>query len=364
MYRRLVPLIVLLSVAAIGVVFPETREEAISRLRIRITEYGEMLIEGYGEKGFPNPGPLKKLKLDLLKEPQDLVREAADFGIREGSRAERIGASAAYTDLIGFKHEPINPAYRSLMLRRLAEDDMHDPLITMNTTGFLIDYPSKETLAAVMDAAARAPTAEVRECAIMDATGMLDVNLPIDDRSTPLQKAKALSDFEAWYRANKSRIRFNSKGEPRIGGTGSMKDSQKLAPEDRERIRRDPSCVLQLAEQGFSDAVEENNARVKELNNRCGVALFGAEGAAVVSKGLAASEEGSPPSLDLQAEMVSAQGKYPVMDAILLAVAYVAAYDSDSAHRGLAKRSLEQFGSPDIPRILKGEPKLVREKME
>ena len=68
--------------------------------------------------------------------------------------------------------------------------------------------------------------------------------------------------------------------------------------------------------------------------------------------------------MDLQLAVARVQGKYPVTDAVLLAVAYIAAYDSDSKNRELARISLDQFGSPDIPRVLRGEPKVVHQKME
>ena len=59
--------------------------------------------------------------------------------------------------------------------------------------------------------------------------------------------------------------------------------------------------------------------------------------------------------------LAAARAKYPMLDAGLLAVAYVAADDSDPKHRDLAKRTLDDIGMPeDIQRVLKREPKEIR----
>jgi len=357
---RLVPLIVLLSVSAIGVVFPDTREEAISRLRARITEYGEMLLNGWAEAGTPRPGAVKAARLSLLKEPTDLVREAADIGIRQENWNERIGAMGANGILMGFKHEPANPAYRPIMLDLLARDDLTSPRRTRTIVGFLNEYPCRETLLAFMDAAARTQDLDLKEFIVNQATGLLGMELRLDMRSTPLDKAKAFAEFESWFEANKNRIRFNSKGEPRIRGGGAGREVQTLRPEDRARIREDPVCVLRLAHGGLSDE-EGGPSELAELNRTCGPALLGAEGSELLSRGLSASGPGPLP-LDLQAEMASAQGKYPVMDAILLAAAYVTAYETDPESLELARETLDEFGSPDMPRVLKGEPREVKKK--
>jgi len=357
---RLVPLIVLLSVPVIGVVFPETREEAISRLRARITEDGEIALKGWDYRGSPHGEELKRRTLDLLKEPTDLVREAADIGIRQGNWVERIGAMGAYSDLIGFKHEPVNPAYRPIILNLLARDDLSFPRRAEAIVGFLNHYPCRETLFAFMDAEARTQNLDLKEFIVNQATGLLGMELRIDMRSTPLEKARAFAEFESWFEANKDRIRFNSKGEPRIRGGGAGREQKALGTEDRARIREDPMCVLRLAHGGLSDE-DEAAMELAELNRKCGMALLGAEGSELMSQGLSAAGQGPLP-LDLQAAMTSAQGKYPVMDAILLAAAYVAAYETDPRALDLARETLEEFGSPDMPRVLKGEPREVKKK--
>jgi hypothetical protein len=61
--------------------------------------------------------------------------------------------------------------------------------------------------------------------------------------------------------------------------------------------------------------------------------------------------------------LAASRAQYPMIDAGLLAVAYVAADDPDPKRRELARKTLDDIGSPkDITRVLKGETKEVRKK--
>ena len=113
----------------------------------------------------------------------------------------------------------------------------------------------------------------------------------------------------------------------------------------------------------MGDSYEGTAEELLKMNGRCGAALFGSEGADLINRATEASQKGTEASLDLQAAVVSSQGHYPVIDAVQLAVAYVAAYETDPASRTLAKQILDDLGSPEIARVLKGEPHIVRQKM-
>jgi hypothetical protein len=60
--------------------------------------------------------------------------------------------------------------------------------------------------------------------------------------------------------------------------------------------------------------------------------------------------------MDFELAAARAHAKYPVTDAVVVAVAYLAMYFTDPSDREVAISYLDKFGSPDIPEILKGEP--------
>ena len=102
---------------------------------------------------------------------------------------------------------------------------------------------------------------------------------------------------------------------------------------------------------------EEKYAKVPTLNAKCGVALWGVEGAAYMAK-MSPNAEGdnSTRSVELEAEGASLAGRYPSLDAGLLAAAYVVSYETDRDVLKLAKDVLIQFGRKDLKRVTKGEP--------
>jgi hypothetical protein len=102
---------------------------------------------------------------------------------------------------------------------------------------------------------------------------------------------------------------------------------------------------------------------MQELVGQCGEALYGPEGLRLVRQAADKSQAGGSQSFDLQMNLAAARAKYPMLDAALLAVAYVAADDADPKHRELAVMTLDDIGMPeDIVRVLKSETKDVRKK--
>jgi len=341
-----------------------TRDETVASLRVGLAKIGAMVEQLSALPFGPAWRPVDDAQRLLVKEPRELLREAIDLGIREGGKDERTGSFFIYRFLVSAEHELPNSSFKPFLLALLAKDDLSSFGYTEALAGVLYQFPSRETALAYMDVAARAREGRVREHFLEATAGLFEMDLGISLQTKPLEKEKIYSDFEAWFDRNKDRIRFNEEGEFRLAGGEAREARLELSAEDRARIRKDPVCVLRLVNSVLGDLGKTSEAKVMELNSKCGVALFGAEGATVLSKAGAASQEGMAPSLDLQAAMASSQGKHPVMDAVLLAVAYVAAYEKDPQALKLAKETLDQFMSPEMDRVLKGEPRLVRKKAE
>jgi hypothetical protein len=218
-------------------------------------------------------------------------------------------------------------------------------------------YPSRETVLAYIDTAHRTKDPELRETLLVYSTALLQMRPPIHNQMTPLEKERTLNELEAWLEQNRDRIRFKKDGRPYLAGGEANDKPLELSAEDRSRIRKDPACVLKLM-----NAMMGGDSAGAELAGRCGTALLGTEGAHALQESLKQATEEGPPSFDRQMTMTSARGNYPTMDAVQLAVAYVAAYETEPAARKLAMEIYDELGTPDIERVLKGEPREVRKK--
>jgi hypothetical protein len=250
-------------------------------------------------------------------------------------------------------------AYQPLFLDLLAKDDMLEKGYTMALVGTLGRFhASRESFFAIMEAAKRAPNRDVRFEVLSYVAGVicrLDIISARWEPDDPLIDQK-MADFEAWVERNRERIRFTKEGFKLAGGELSARPP-KLGREDRERIRRDPGCVLRLMS-ALSES-GESNLDAKGLTAKCGEALFGVEGAGAMRQAWEESTRAEGPSLEAQTRLSSLAGQYPYADAWLLAAAYVAAYETDPQAVALAKEALIQVSPSEIKRITQGEPRPV-----
>ena len=309
----------------------------------------------------PNPYEASR---SILKAPPEALREAIDRAIRFGTEEERIGALGVYSELVRAKKEFLNPAYHRILLGLLAQDDLESPAYVGTLAGVLYLYPSRETALAYMDVAARTRNREMRDELVLKTTGLLSLSLPIGTETTPVEKARILANFEAWFTRNRERIRFDEQGEFRLAGGEAAEDRKKLTSQDRDRIRKDPLCVLRLLNGSVVGVGTGAGEDVGTLLNRCGQALYGPAAADAITRMVGEDREDAGSSLDLQAAMATVAGRYPMFDAALLAVAYVAAYERDPDALRLARRTLADLGPAEITRVTKGEPGEVRRKAE
>lgn len=362
MRRETVPLLLLVTFLGNPTAWTESLEEKVEALRAGFVEVGRREIARSGiprEQWRNTPDPYQAV-LPLLHAPPEFLQEAIDRGIREGNVEERIGAMEVYANAVTppKRRLPMRPEYQQLLIDMLKNDDQKTTAYTGVVITTLREYRSRETVLAFLDAAPRMTNPDMREGLLESAASLLHLDVPIYTDTTPLEKERILSNLESWLNRNRDRIRFNKDGQPYLaGGEASESSRLELTPEDRDRIRKDPTCVLKLVR-----AMIGGQGAISELAARCGEALLGSEEARLFREALKGSEESGPPSLDFQAAMARARGKYPTMDAVQLAIAYVAAYDTDPAASNLARDTLEDLGFPDMNRVLKGEPREVRKK--
>ncbi len=343
----------------------EAVDDQIAALRAGFAEVGRREIalaqvpkdQWHSLPDLPNP---YAACLPLLKAPPVILAAAIDEGIRVGTREERIGALEVYQLAVSPEKRlfPLREEYQGLLIEFLKKDDLRSVPYTGVLLGTLHKYRSRETVLAEMDAASRCTVPEIRERLIVSAASMLKLEIPIYKQTTPLEKERVLADLESWLNRNRDKIRVNGRGELYVAAGGTREGNVELSAEDRGRIRKDPVCVLKLIGTMMEGGEE---GPTMELIERCGEALLGAEGVSLLRKS-AETLTGEGPSLDLQAAMASARAKYPTMDAVQLAIAYVAAYETDSAALSLARETLDELGTPDMARVLKGEPREVRKK--
>ncbi len=257
----------------------------------------------------------------------------------------------------------MNPTYLPLIYDLLAKDDRTINVYTGSLAGALWLYPmSKQTVLVYMDIAQHTTDPRLRGDYLRTTAALLGLDLGIHTRTPPVEEQRILADFEAWFEKNKKYIEFDENGHSSLAGSKVRARPRSLTGEERARIRKDPACVLELF-QGSTAGMNVSDERIESLMNQCGSALFGSEGVRLMREMMAQAPAAQAPSFDQQMGLAAARSKYPMLDAGLLAVAYVAADDADPKHRELAKTTLDDIGMPEeITRVLKGESKEVRKK--
>jgi hypothetical protein len=255
-----------------------------------------------------------------------------------------------------------HPEYFHLFLELLERDKGEFPFYTNSLVSALMLYPSPETVAVLMNFGAKTQNPADRQNYLSLAAGLLSMELPIYKQTKPLEVEQILAGFQTWYEQNKDRISFDAEGRPSVKGANPNAKPRALTSQERARIRKDPACVLELLE-GSSGGIEISEERMQKLVDQCGEALYGPEGLRLVKQAADKTQAGGPQAFDLQMNLAAARAKYPMLDAALVAVAYVAADDPDPKHRELAVMTLDDIGMPeDIVRVLKNETKEVRQK--
>lgn len=354
----------LLVIACVGTasIRAETQERGTESLRAELRRVGEISISRDRapenlRKTFPNTHALCN---QLLKSSSSSsLAEAIDQALRSGGVEEKTGALEMYwyaTGWPGAKLEP-RPDYRTLLIDLLRADDQSNLTYSGTLVSVLCTFPSRETVLALLDTSHRTKDPKLRETLLEYSASLLGMRTPIHNQMTALEKERTLNDLEAWLEQNRDRIRFKKGGRPYLAGGESGEKPVELAAEDRARIRKDPACVLKLL-----NAMMGGDSAGADLAGRCGAALLGTEGAQALQEALQKGAEEGPPSFDRQMAIASARGNYPTMDAVQLAVAYVAAYETDSGVRKLAMEVYDELGTSDIERVLKGESREVRKK--
>ncbi len=299
----------------------------------------------------------------LLNLPVASVVSAIDQSIQTGNKPEVSGALLAYSYLIVMKYLAPDPQYKPLLLDMLAKDDFSSETYTNIVATCLRFYRSRETMLAYMDAAKRAQDPNTREEFVLATAGFLHIQLhyTLSD-PTPDRKRRAIAEFEAWYEKNQEKITFDKRGNVHFPGSPGEWKPPRLSSEDRERIKKDPVCVLNLFDSMMSSQNEEPG-RFLELNGQCGRALLGEEGSSLLAKTVTETRDGSSPGLEREMALSAARDRYAVMSAALTAAAYVAANEEDPQARKIAKRMLADFG-PDLEEVLRQEPRWIRKKVQ
>ncbi len=299
----------------------------------------------------------------LLNLPVASVVSAIDQSIQTGNKPEVSGALHAYEYLIIMKQLAPDPQYKPHLLYMLAQDDFSSETYTNIVGACLRLYRSRETMLAYMDAARRAPDAITREDFALATASLLDIQLRFTlSDPTPDRKRRAIAEFEAWYEKNQEKITFDKRGNAHFPGSPGEWKPPKLSSKDRERIKKDAVCVLELFNSMMSSQ-NEDPRQFLELNGQCGRALLGEEGSSLLAKTVVEMGDGSSPGLEREMALSAARDRYAVMSAALTAAAYVAANEEDPEARKMAKRMLDDFG-PDLEEVLKQEPRWIRKKVQ
>jgi hypothetical protein len=349
---------------------PQGAENPVAAMRERLAEYGRLEILRAERTGHDLPPGLGK-KCDtafygLRKESPNVLLPAIDACIRDGSSEELVGATAIYSDLVTMGRAQADPSYEPILLELLANDRLESKTYTTAIVATLRLYPSKETVAAYMNVAARAPTKDLRVRQTREAASMVGIWLNLGTNQPDTVIDNEIARFEAWYAKNKDRIQFTKDGKLRLSGSKPKEEAKSvLTDADRASIRAEAACVLRLMYYTLGDAAseEEANAKAPALNARCGPALFGAERSAQMAKMAEEAKQGGGPSIELQADLQGSAG-YPTPDAALLAAIYAASYETDPEAIRLAEETLARASRDEIRRVAKREPASVREKAE
>ena len=299
----------------------------------------------------------------LLNLPTVEVLSAIDQSIQSGDKVEVYGALSAYSYLIIMKKITPDPLYKPLLLNRLTNDDFSSKSYTNIVAATLRFYPSRETMLAYMGAAKRVSDVTSREDFVLATAGILDIQLhyTLSD-PTPDRKRRAIAEFETWYEKNQDKISFDKRGNAHFPGNPGEWKPPKLSSEDRERIKKNPVCVLKPFD-SMMDPQDEAPGEFLVLNGKCGQALLGEEGSSLLAKTVLETKSGSPPGLEREMALAAARDKYPVMSAVLTAASYVAANEEDPAARAFAKGMLDDFGQ-NLEEVLKQEPRWVRKRVQ
>lgn len=351
-----------LLLAIVGSAVAASREEAIQDLKARMVRIGQ-LDEAYSaasrELRKTMESPYKE-DLALQKEPLEPLVEAIDQTIRTGSREERIGGIGIYCSLAYDRKLKPNPEYHPIFLGLLMNDEGPSDYFRFVLVNALHWYPTRETVLAYVDVAERSTNSSLRYTALARASDMMGMDLAVYNNVPEEQNEKAMSDFVSWVMRNKDRIRFSKKGHFRLAGGEVGEDREALREEDRARIRKDPAGVLRL----FRQIVGDEDDSSADLTGDCAAGLLGPEGAALMAKRAALAREGKEPSREMEANLASYQGSYPVADAALLAAVYIVSYEKDPEALKMAREMLIQASRGDVRRVAGSEPPAVRKKAE
>jgi hypothetical protein len=360
--RPTTPIFILTLLLSWSSLFADSTQKTVSRLRTGFVEIGRLCIawsQAMPEERKKIPS-YYQAELHLLDVPAAILEEAIDRGIRQGQIEERVGALCVYNLASQPPAQRIarRADYQNLFIEMLQQDDQKVGAYTAVLLTNLRTYPAPETVRAIVDQIPRATNPHVREGLIDSAATLVQMEIPIYQQTTPVEKERVLSDLETYLMQNRDHIRVGEHGQLYIAADKNAPERILLTAEDRSRVRKDPACVLRLLHEML-----EGGSGSLELSARCGEALLGQDGARLFAQAARQVNEGEVTTLDFQTAMASSRGKYPSMDAVLLAIAYVAAYQTDPEIRKLAQESLEDFGnSDDLRRVLKGEPRDVKKK--
>ena len=365
--------LVIIAVLGMGGVATAGSEPTVESLRARLKELGQLEVlhdEGKDPQEPRGPRgrtPREEALYQIVRMPRNPLRVGLGEALQSGDKEEVIGTIVVYmwtvnTSGHNFESEPVHQEYYPILLARLKRDDLQTPLYTGYICGALTLYPSRETYVAIMTAAKRSKSPKLHYELIDLTAAHLDIELGIHLQMPQMEKERTWNDFETWFWKNEKSISFDSQGRSSVAGERAKAKPRDLTDGERASIRKDPVCVLELF-QGVTSGVSSSEERLATLVNQCGDSLFGPEGTKLMKQMVQESKKSGTPTFDQQMGLAAARGKYPMFNAALLAAAYVAADDPDLKHRELAKKTLDDIGTPeDITRVLKGEPKEVRQK--
>jgi len=373
MHSRMRYLLLIILVFSIRGAVDAAGELTVESFRVRLKELGHLVVlddegkapqEPLGPKGRE---PLSEALFTLRNAPLNPLIPAINQAIEFGGKEEVIGALDVYMSIVGepgrfTAREPVHQEYYPILLARLKQDDLQLPRYTEMICGALNLFPSRETYVAIMSAAKRSESPKLHYQLIDLTAAHLDIELGIHLQMPQMERERIWNDFETWFWKNEKRISFDSQGRSSVAGERAKAKPRDLTAEERARIRKDPVCVLELF-QGVTSGISKSEEQLTVLLNQCGEALFGPEGTSLMKQMVQEAKKSGTPTFDQQMGLAVARGKYPMFNAAILAVAYVAADDPDSKHSELAKKTLDDIGTPeDITKVLKGEPKEVRQK--
>jgi hypothetical protein len=281
-----------------------------------------------------------------------------DQAVREGSREERIGAWGMYSEMMYLKEIRKRDDYLPLLIDQMALPEAAVRPLAGILAGTITQYPSRGSLLALIDLADRVPALQERFQILAITADMIGGRLPVYQDTTEPQLQQIVADFLAYLHENRDRIRFGRDGSAHLPGGPRGGKPKSLTGADRQRVRDDPVCVLRLLHQSFVKS--PGVPPFEELVDRCGEALYGAKGVALMRE-LAAVPDTGAPSVDLQMRLAAAYGTHPVNDAAILAAAWVAATRREPELLDMAAEVVEVVGGSDrVDEVTKGEPREVR----